>query len=235
MKFLSDKILVRNYVTEILGKEYLAPLIGVYDKSDQIQIHSLPDQFIIKTNHGSGWNIICLHKLNFSWVDEKRKLDYWLKLNYYWIWREWNYMDIQPKILIEKLMVDEKGAIPNDYKIHCFQGKAKMVEVHIDRFSNHKIIYMDLDWNILPFHKSFKAYNKRPARPKQLEKIINLAEKAAGDLPFVRVDFYFIGEQAYITEMTFFPGSGFSKFHPPEWDHIIGDWFDISDFYSVKY
>jgi hypothetical protein len=106
-----------------------------------------------------------------------------------------------------------------------------MVEVHIDRFTDHKSIYLDLDWNILPFHKSFQPYNRHPPLPNQMNKMIELAEEVAGNFPFVRVDFYLLSERPYLTEMTFFPGAGFSKFNPPEWDIIIGNWFDISDFY----
>lgn len=228
---LSDKYLVRDFIAEKLGEAYLVPLITVCDNVNNLPEKNLPDQFIIKTNHGSGWNIICWDRNNFDWDYSKFKLQQWLNTNYYWIFREWCYKKIQPKILIEELLLDNQGKIPIDYKIHCFNGNPKIIEIHVDRYSDHKILYLDLDWEILPFRKTFPASTKKPSRPENITKMINISKELSNGLPFVRIDFYSIDNKVYLGEMTFHPGSGFSKFHPPEWDIILADWFEISSFY----
>jgi hypothetical protein len=109
-----------------------------------------------------------------------------------------------------------------------------MIEIHFDRFSNHRILYFDLDWNILPFHKTYEQSSEKPRKPDNIQQIIEFAGRLSQGIPFVRVDFYLINDKPYIGEMTFHPGSGFSIFHPQEWDEIIGAWFDISGFYPEK-
>ncbi len=234
LQTLANKFLLRQFIADKLGEEYLVPLIAVYDDIDSMSINNLTNQFVIKVNHGSGWNIICRDKSQLDWDHAKFNLNQWLHTNYYWKFREWCYKNIPPKIIVEALLLDEKGKIPSDYKVHCFNGLPKMIEVHFDRFSNHRILYLDLDWNILPFHKSYKQSSEKPPKPANIQKIIEFAGELSKGLPFVRVDFYLINEKPYIGEMTFHPGSGFSIFHPQEWDEIIGAWFDISDFYQEK-
>ena len=95
---LADKFQVRKFIAEKVGQEYLVLQIRVYDRTDKIIIDGLPQQFIIKANHGSGWNIICWDKDNFNWGDAEIKLNQWLKTNNYQYFREWNYKNKKPKI-----------------------------------------------------------------------------------------------------------------------------------------
>jgi len=228
---LADKFQVRKFIAKNVGQEYLIPLIGIYDRTEEIIIDSLPQQFIIKVNHGSGWNIICWDKNNFDWSDAESKINQWLKTNYFQYFREWGYKNIKPKILIEELLLDDHGFIPYDYKIHCYNGNPNMITVHMDRFSNHSSVFLDMDWNILPFWQTYKQSPKHPICPINIEEMIISAKKLSKKIPFVRIDFLVFNGKIKIGEMTFYPAAGFSKFHPEEWDMIIGDWFDISSFY----
>lgn len=234
MTKLTDKIQVREYITNKVGKEYLVPLIGHYEKFDEIPIKDLPQKFVLKTNHGSGWNIICWDKDNFDWDSTEIKLNYWLGQNYYWIWREWNYKDINPKILVEELLLDDHNNIPTDYKIYCFNGQPKMILVRINENSEYKAIYYDMDWQRLPFHKGYSIYVQSFPKPKSYAEMIDVTKKLAQDFPFVRVDLYSVNNKIYVGELTFLPDAGLSKFHPPEWDNILGSFFDISMFYKYN-
>lgn len=234
LQTLANKFLVRQFVADKLGEKYLVPLIATFDDIDSFSINNLPNQFVIKANHGSGWNIICRDKSRLNWDYAKFNLNLWLHTNYYWKFREWCYKNIPPKIMVEELLLDEKGKIPSDYKVHCFNGSPRMIEVHFDRFSNHRILYLDLDWNILPFHKTYKQSSEKPRKPDNIQQILEIAKHLSQELPFVRVDLYNLHDKPYIGEMTFHPGSGFSIFHPQKWDEIIGEWFDISSFYPQK-
>lgn len=229
---LTDKLQVRDYIADKVGKEHLVPLIGCYDKFDEIPIKDLPKKFVVKTNHGSGWNIICWDKNDFDWDNAEFKLNYWLGQNYYWIWREWNYKNISPKILVEELLLDENNNIPTDYKIYYFNGLPKIILVRINENSQYKAIYYDMEWQRLPFQKGYSIYVKSFPKPKNYDEIIEVTKKLAQDFPFIRVDVYSFDNKIYVGELTFFPGAGFSKFHPPEWDEILGRFFDISMFYK---
>lgn len=229
---LTDKLLVRDYVSKKIGNEYLVPIVGHYDKVDNIPFKLLPQKFLLKTSHGSGWNIFCWNRENFNWENAKLTLNYWLTQNYFLVWREWSYKNIVPKILVEELLLDD-GAnnFPTDFKIYCFNGQPKLVMVRIYENSVYKAIYFNTEWQPLPFRKAYPLYDQPIPKPNNFEEMMSFAKMLAENLPFVRVDMYIINNKIYVGELTFYPSAGFSKFNPPEWDEILGSYFDISMFY----
>jgi len=135
----ADKYAVRNYVKNKIGENYLVPLYYSTENSNEIQPEILPEfPFIIKTNHDSSGGIIVKDKSNIDWIKVQKSLKKRLKKNYYYYSKEKQYKDISPRIIVEKLLVDKGGNIPNDYKIHCFNGEPKIIQVDSNRFSNHK-------------------------------------------------------------------------------------------------
>lgn len=147
---LSDKYLVREYIKTNLGSDYLVPLIGVYDSFEEINFNLLPRQFIIKMNHRSHWNIVCTDKECFNEAEAKTLINKWIKHNYYWGAREWQYKDIIPKIVIEEYINDGSGLLPRDYKVFCFKGKALIIRVITDRQeSSDSRYYFNRSWEVL--------------------------------------------------------------------------------------
>ena len=152
---LADKYLVREYVKNKIGKEYLIPLLGVYDKFEEINFGMLPDKFVIKCNHGSGYNIIVKDKSKLNLKDIQTKINNWMNINYPFVYgMELHYRDIEPKIIIEEFMDDGTGDL-KDYKITCFNGKPELIWVDSDRFTNHKRNLYDLNWKQLLIKKYF--------------------------------------------------------------------------------
>lgn len=145
---LTDKVLVREWIKEKIGEEYLIPIYGVYNSFDEIDFESLPNQFVIKTNHASGWNEIVKDKSNINKKQLKKKFDRWMRMNYaFWSEYEIHYSDIVPKIVIEKYMEDSSGEL-TDYKFLCFNDKPEFVWVDFDRFNNHKRNVYDMNWKL---------------------------------------------------------------------------------------
>ena len=119
-----------------------------------------------------------------------------------------------------------------DYKVMCFNGKAKMLFTCTERFGDGlKVTFFDLYWNKLPFTRHYPASKKVIKKPKNFKKMIELSEKLSRGITFVRMDWYEINGKLYFGEFTFFPGSGMEEFRPEEWDVKIGEWIDLS---SVK-
>ena len=228
---LVDKYAVREYIKEKIGEEYLIPLIGGPWKSvDEIPFDTLPNQFVLKTTHDSGGVVICNNKKNFDVNAAKRKLHKSLKNNYYYSGREWPYKNVPPQIIAEKYMVDESGTELKDYKIFNFQGKAKLIQVDYNRFVDHKRNLYTPEWEYLDVMLQYPNDSQHKIeKPKSLEKMLELAELLSEGIPHVRTDFYSIGEKIYFGEMTFYHGSGFEKFAPPEWDRIVGDWLVLPE------
>ena len=230
-----DKYKVRDYIKERIGEEYLIPLLGVWDKAEDIDFDKLPNQFVLKCNHNSGLGMyICKDKskLTKRQINVIRKnLAKGLKQDYYLTGREWPYKNVPRKIIAEKYMANDKNEGLTDYKFMCFKGKVKCCFVCTDRFSKEglKITFYDTNWKIMPFRRHYPKSNEPIAKPVNYEKIIKLAEQLSKDIPFVRTDFYEINEELYFGELTFYPGSGFEEFIPHVGDEILGQWIQLPE------
>ncbi|MBR5227165.1 MAG: glycosyl transferase [Clostridia bacterium] len=224
---LVDKYEVKKYIEKQIGKQYVIPTLGVYDKFDEIDFDKLPNQFVIKCTHDSGGLVICKDKSKLNIEESRDKIENCLNTNYYYQGREWPYKNVKPRIIIEKYMEDNKGCL-FDYKFMCFNGEAKLSFVCTDRDKKDlKVTFFDKEWNKMPFERHYKSSNEKIDRPKQYELMIQLAEKLSKDIPFVRVDFYEVDNQIYFGELTFYPGCGFEEFEPEEWDEKLGEFIKI--------
>lgn len=226
---LVDKYEVRKYIAKTIGKEYLIPMLGVYDRYEDINFDELPDQFVLKPNHTSGDVFICKDKSKIDYVELNKEVNEWLKREYYWIHREWPYKNIEPKIICEKYMVDESGLELKDYKFMCFNGEVKCSFVCLNRNSRNglNIDFYDMDWKPMPFERHYHNSGTIIPKPKNFNKMVEFAEKLSKDIPFVRVDFYETNGQLYFGELTFYPGSGFEEFTPESFDYLLGGWIKL--------
>lgn len=218
---LADKYLVRDWVKERIGQKYLVPLLGVWDKFDDIDFDMLPAKFVLKANHGCGWNIIVREKSTFDKSAARNKFNEWLNTNYAFVnGLELHYKDISPKIIAEPYLENGNNDL-YDYKIFCFNGEPLYVFVYSERQTSLKCNIYDLDWNLQPFrpHSNFGQVPK----PEMMETMISLAEKLSCGFLLVRVDFYILGnESVKFSELTFTPASGGYSWEPPEYDLILG-------------
>jgi hypothetical protein len=154
-----DKYEVRKYIADKTGEEYLIPLLGVWDRFEDIDFNNFPDQFVLKCTHDSGGVIICKNKNMFNIEEVKKKMRHFVRRNYYYGSKEWPYKDIKPRIIAEKYMVDESGTELKDYKIQCFNGEPKIIQVDFDRFTdNHKRNFYSANWEYQPFSLLYPTY-----------------------------------------------------------------------------
>ena len=222
---LVDKYRVKQYITKLIGEEYVIPTLGVWKNVDDIDFKSLPEKFVLKCNNDSGGIVICKNKKDFDEVKAKSFLKERLKNNGYWYGREWPYKNVKPCIIAEKYMEDSISKDLKDYKFFCFNGSMEFFDIDIDRFIEHRSNYYDRNGNFLPFGKTYcpPDYTKKIEMPKNLDKMIELAETISHNTVLSRIDFYEIDGQVYFGEITFYPGSGFSPFTDEKWDYKLGD------------
>ncbi|MCF6279261.1 MAG: glycosyl transferase [Flavobacteriaceae bacterium] len=208
----ADKIAVRDHVKDKIGEEYLIPLERIFSKASEVIPENIPNfSVIIKCSHNSAAYTIVKDKSKIDWKKERVRFYNSLKQNYYEQAREWQYKDISPKILVEKLLVDKYGNIPNDYKLFCFDGVTKFIQVDIGRQENPKRNFYDTNWKLLPLRLNLDNGKDIP-KPKSLDLMIELAYKLSEDFSFARVDFYTLNDKVYFGEITFHPGSGFGYY-----------------------
>lgn len=222
---LVDKYLVKDYVSSIIGKEYVIPTISVWNSAKEIDWGSLPDQFVLKTTHGGGSSgvIVCKDKSLFNPEEACKKLNSSMKQDIYRELKEWPYKNVNRKIIAEEYI--SSGRELADYKWYCFDGEPKYCQVIQDRHSHETIDFFDTNWN----HMDFIGLNPRvkhadtvPMRPNMLELQISIARKLSTGIPFVRVDLYEVNNCVFFGEITLYPSSGLGSFNPPEYDYYLG-------------
>ena len=230
-----DKVHAKEYAAKIIGSQYIIPTLGVWDSPDDIDFDSLPDKFVLKCNHNSGGVIICQNKSELDIPRVKRKLRNGLKEDYYKLYRERPYKDVKRKILAELLIDDVSGEGLTDYKLMCFGGKVYCTFVCSERFCSDgvKITAYDRDWKRMTIERLAHPTSKHDIpKPKLYEKMIVLAEMLALDTPFIRIDFYEVGEKLYFGEMTLYPATGMERFKQDEWDVHLGNLLVLPSFDS---
>ena len=223
MPVVADKYEVRAYLKERGYAYLLNKLIQVYDNVDAINLDELPNKFVLKATHGSGWNLIVKDKKNTNWFLWKRILKSWLKHNIFWNGREWVYKNIKPRLVCEQYLEDESGALM-DYKFHCFHGKPTFIQANNGRGQKvHAQNFYDLNWELAPFGKDLTPlpHIKIP-KPHCFGEMLKIASDLASEFLYVRVDFYEVNQKIIFGELTFFPASGMPDFKPPEYDKVWG-------------
>ena len=230
---LVDKYEVRNYLKDKIDDKHLVKLYGVYDSFDEISWGELPDSFIMKCTHGCGCNHIVKNKTDVDKQALRKQFNKWMKKNPYPGTREWPYKNVKPRIICEELLVDESGYELKDYKIYCYHGEPKIIQVMSNRSKGgYDLNHYDLDWNEIRIERKNHKPNSNFAKPILLQEMVEVSRKLSKDIPFVRVDLYYTGEKIYSGEMTFFPASGYIDDVKESDDLLHGSWLDLSSITS---
>lgn len=225
----ADKVRVKDFVREVAGDKYVIPTLAVHDAVNDIDFTALPEAFVLKANHGSGWNIICPDKTKLDADGARRRLRGWLRMNYFDVGKEYQYRNIQPKILVESYLEDTAADPLIDYKIFCFSGEPLFIQIDADRHTNHTRNFYDLEWNLMPFTTCYPLGTKKLARPSALDEMLALAQKLAKGLVFARIDLYYHRDRVFFGEITLHHGGGFEPFFPREYDLALGQYICLPD------
>ena len=225
---LADKLAVREYVKERIGEEYLVPLLGVWDRVEDINFDELPDQFVLKCTHDSGSYVVCKDKRKLDLKKTKEKLKKAMAINYYYYSREWAYKDIPRKIIAEQFLEDFDDKETRDYKFFSFDGEPRFLYIATDRGKGKtKFDYYDLNFNHLDVRQHYPNSETAPHRPENYEYMIDLVRKLSVGIRHVRVDLYEINGKVYFSEYTFYNNGGVTAYEPDKWDYIFGEWLVV--------
>ncbi|MBP1762974.1 MAG: glycosyl transferase [Firmicutes bacterium] len=233
----TDKYRVREYVRACGLDHILTELYGVYEKTEDIDYDVLPDEFFLKCNHASGSNFLCANKNTFPKEKVHKELDRALTENYYFQSREWNYKDIPPKIICEKVLKNKDNSPLVDYRFLCFHGVVRCILLDIDicaedgshRFDSRGNVY-DENLNLLNVkievdHQTFPT--ELVPKPDNFAVMRSYAEILSKPFPHCRVDLYNIDGGIYFGEITFYHAGGCNNIEPEEWAYKMGSWIDL--------
>ncbi len=220
----ADKYAVREYVKEKVGEQYLIPLVFDTKNLKDIKPENMPDfPIIVKTNHDSSGGSIVIDKHKTNWLVVRNKLYKSLNINYYNKYKEWQYKNIEPRIIVEKLLQHDDGSIPFDYKLHYFNGELLLIHVDLDRYDNHTRNFYDPDWNKLDIIWGHVKNGRQIEKPAKLEELKSVSKALAQDFCYTRVDLYIVKDQVYFGEITLHSASGFDEITPEGWDLKLGN------------
>lgn len=227
-----DKVKVKDYVAKTVGSEYVVPLLGVWDRPEEIDWNSLPNQFVLKTNHAGGNSgvIICRDKSKFDKQDAIFKLNRSLQSDIYRLYREWPYKNVKKKVFAEAF-IETKPEVKDlpDYKWYCFNGEPKFCQVIKDRTTHETIDFFDTNWK----KQEFVGLNPKNGpfvgsttevieKPRNIDTHLRIAKELSKNLPYARIDLYETDVNTYFGEITFYPMSGLGVFNPEKYNEILG-------------
>ena len=228
---LVDKIQVKRIVSDLVGSEYVVPLIGVWDNVDDIDFNELPNKCILKTNQDSGGAIrFDKQKIKGSLkeylLSVRKNLNSRMHLfNYYYFSREWPYRNVDKKIFAEELLEDAQNEVLRDYKFWCFNGNPMIMYVTIKDSSIFENFY-DMDFQPIYIDHGSPRQVPEFERPSSFDEMKALARKLSQGIPFVRIDFFYVGTKVFFGEYTFLDWGGFRAFGD-NWDFEIGKLLEL--------
>jgi len=226
---LADKYEVRKYIADTIGEQYLVPLLGAWDRFEDIDFDALPNQFVLKCNHDSGSVFICKDKSRFDIRKVGKTISKRLKHDFYLHKREWQYKGIIPRIIAEEYLEDESGALM-DYKVLCFNGVGKVITVNFDILTNRARNAYTPKWKFINVCNNYPNNKERSLnKPEMLEEMLHISNKIAALIgsAFVRVDFYYVYGRLYVGELTFTPASGMGRITPNTYNELWGSWIEL--------
>lgn len=232
---LADKFRVRKYVEERVGENILTQLYGVWENADDIDFDSLPNKFVLKTNHGAGTVIPVIEKNELDISETKNILNEWLKIRYGYSTIEPHYLKIKPLIIAEEYLEnnDNFSSAIVDYKVFCLSGKPYCILVCTNRVQRKHtdLSFYDCEWNYIDdiLDGNHKGEGPKIPKPECLSTLLRYAEKLATGHPQVRVDFYIVSGKIYFGEMTFTSQGGYMDYISRKYSTIMGEKININD------
>lgn len=240
MTICSDKYLVRNYIQDKGLGDILNELYAVFYSPDEIDTSYLPEEFFLKCNHISGWNMIC-QKSDFSLKRIRRQYSPLLKINYYNYSREWNYKNIKPCLIAEKVLKNPDGTSLLDYKFMCFGGEPKLLLLDVgicdekgDHAKNFYRNVYDMNFNPVSIKINQESFDlNKLQKPLNFEYMIECARILSSPFPHCRVDLYNIEGKIIFGEITFYHHGGCNNIQPQEANLMMGSWIKL-ELYNCK-
>jgi hypothetical protein len=225
-----DKYQVREIVAAKIGESYLIPLLGVYNSFEEIKLEELPEKFVIKTTHDSGNVVVCTNRKEMDLNAARIKLTKALGVNYFYLSREYPYKNAIPRIIAEAYIETDTSHLGMvDYKFFCFNGEPKFVLVVTGRGNDVRNNFFDMDFKPFEVKGGFVSSDFEICKPKNFEKMIDIARIVSKDLIHVRIDLYNIAGKIYFGEYTFHHNGGLTQFEEVKEDLSWGKLINLKN------
>ena len=230
---LTDKISVKEYVAQKIGQSYVTPIIEIWEDPEDIPFESLPDEYVLKCNHDSGWVLIKRKSDILTPIDIeeiKKQLYKNLNVDYFQVTGTYGYKDIVPRVFAEKMIFTRNNERLIDYKFFCFNGEPKFLYTARNREGTSGVAFYDHGFNPLPVCCRRYPVCAVSPKPESFNKMLDICKKLSAGIPFVRIDLYQDGnDEVVFSEFTFAPSGGVLDIYPDEWHTKFGNYLELTD------
>jgi len=219
----SDKIAVKAEIAHLIGEQHIIETLWTGDTPEAIPFDDLAPPYVVKVNHSTGGILFVRTPQDVKQEMIVSSMRRQLRLSHGRRLREWGYLGIQPRVLIERMVETPSGDLPEDYKFFVYHGRVHFIQFDCDRPRGLKLNFYDRAWNLLPAKLRYPRTSAPIPRPANLAQMIEMAEKIGAQFDFVRVDLYSSPQGILFGEVTFYPNAGLEPFTPAEWDMTFGE------------
>lgn len=223
----ADKYAVREYIETKGYGDKLVPLLGVWDRAEDIKWDILPDRFVLKCNHGCAYNIVVSDKKQLNQEATVKQLNEWLKEDFGAFNVELHYSAIKHhRITCEEFL----GEKITDYKFFCFNGEPRYIYVSTDLIHDRQaqIGFFYLDGKKMPLKRDDYTDIENVDLPPFFDEMLGVTKELCKDFPFVRVDYFVANGTYYFAELTFTPSACMMPFNPEKFDLEWGNELNIT-------
>jgi hypothetical protein len=222
---LVDKFKVRSIISAKIGDKYLNEIYSDYNSSENLDFNTIPYPCVIKTTHDSGTVFPLLNKPDEATILKIREtLKIKLSANYFWKGRETPYKYATPKIICEKYLFEPNFDSLIDYKIFCFNGKVKLLQVTSVKDKIQYVNYYDEYKKPIDIRSGGYSENIQFSLPKAIDEMFALAKDLSRSICHVRIDFYYINNNIIFGEYTFHSDGGLLRFSDDNFDFVMGEY-----------
>ena len=219
----ADKVAVKSEVAKLVGAEHVVETLWVGDRPQDIPYDTLPMPYVIKAGHSCGDTFFIRSATDIDRAKINASFAKHLNYEHGQVYREWGYLGVPKRILVERLIDMPDGEPPEDYKCFVYGGRVHQIQVDYDRFTNHTRAFYDRNWNRIPAQIIYPQIPTEVPRPAQLGQMIRIAETIGAQFDFIRVDLYTPPGKVLFGEATFYPGAGIDRVLPMEWEIKFGE------------
>jgi len=222
-RVFSDKIAVKAEVAGLIGEQHIIPTLWTGDAPEAIPFDDLTPPYVVKVNHSSGRGLFIRAPQDVKKQTIASSIRKHLTSSHGRRLREWGYLGIPPRVLVERMVETPDGDLLADYKFFIYHGRAHFIQFDCDRTRGLKLNFYDREWNLLPAKLRYPPTSEPVPKPQNLARMIEIAERIGAQFDFVRVDLYSAPQGILFGEVTFYPNAGLEPFTPQEWDTTFGE------------
>jgi hypothetical protein len=238
LRTLCDKRLTSLWIEKKIGpaeaRRWLVPPLFVVSRASDIPFDRLPDSYVIKASHGSGFNIFVRKgEASLDRREIRRRARLFLAREYGRRGQEWGYWGHSPVLIGEPLMTNSDGTAPMDVKFHMFGGACATIQCnsygHASGTTTSKIrskLFYSPDWEKMNIRAKDPAVGDFE-RPAALADMLDLAGRLSEGMDYLRVDFLLVDGRAFLGELTPYSSGGMKVFEPEGVDEWLGSFWTL--------